>query len=109
MKNHRKKIRQFREWLVKKLMPDSDARMMLLLAKNGVEIPDTKVLETEVILNQHSYEFLHSSSGRQKYDAIYGLTRQLADQLGDYVKYTEHYDEAHEEWHCKVELEVVKK
>ena len=109
MKKHKRKIRRFREWLVKKIEPDSDARMMMILAKSGIEIPDTEVLETEVVLNQHSYEFLNSHDGKQKYDAIYGLARQLADQLKDYVSYTEYYDEAHEEWHCKIELEVVKK
>lgn len=107
-KKLRKKVRRFRSWLCQKLVPDSDARMMLILAKGRVRIPETKILSTQVVLNEESYKFMHSYEGKVKYDAVYGLTRQLADDLKDYVRYTESYDEEHKEWTCKIELEVVK-
>ena len=108
------KWKKFRRWLLVKLVPDGDARMTLLMHRVGYEPPwyqkqvNVHTLSTQVVLNQQSYEFLRSGEGTEKYDAVYGLTRQLADSLRDYVQYTESYDEAHDEWTCRVDLKVVK-
>ena len=105
------KWKNFRRWLCKKLVPDNDARMVLILKKAGYEQPpkyDIATVQTQCVVNKASYEFLHSADGECKYDAKYGLTRQLADLLKPYVKYTESYDEAYEEWTLKVMLKVVK-
>ena len=63
---------------------------------------------TKVVLDKKSYEFAQTADGRAKYDIVYGLTRQLADQLKDYVVYTEDYDADTNEWTCKVTLYVVR-
>ena len=106
----RRKIRHIREWLLVKLVPDADARMVLLMKRVGYDVPKEvhyQTVSTQVVLNSKSYEFMHSADGVAKYDAVYGLTRQLADELKNYVKYTEKYDEACDEWTCRVDLKVV--
>lgn len=101
----RKTIQRMKQRIYKWLMPEDDyCRFLMSRVYEHYEI---ETLSTQVVLNQKSYEFLHSGEGTEKYDAVYGLTRQLADSLRPYVKYTESYDEAHDEWTCRVDLKVV--
>lgn len=106
MRKVRKIIQKIKQRIYKWLMPEDDYRSFLM--SRVYEYHETETLSTQVVLNQKSYEFLHSGEGTEKYDAVYGLTRQLADSLRPYVKYTESYDEAHDEWTCRVDLKVVK-
>lgn len=101
----RKTIQRMKQRIYKWLMPEDDYRRFLM--SRVYEPYETETLSTQVVLNQKSYEFLHSGEGTEKYDAVYGLTRQLADSLRPYVKYTESYDEAHDEWTCRVDIKVV--
>lgn len=64
-----------------------------------------KTVETDTRVDEKSYTFLHSGTGREQYDAKYGLTRELADKLLPYVTYTEYKDG--DEWVLKVSLKVV--
>lgn len=105
MRKVRKTIQRIKQRIYKWLMPEDDYRRFLM--SRVFEHYETETLSTQVVLNQKSYEFLHSGEGTEKYDAVYGLTRQLADALRPYVKYTESYDEAHDEWTCRVDLKVV--
>lgn len=111
MRKVRKIIQKIKQKIYKWLMPEDDYRRFLMSRVYEpyvvYEHYETETLSTQVVLNQKSYEFLHSGEGTEKYDAVYGLTRQLADSLRPYVKYTESYDEAHDEWTCRVDLKVV--
>ena len=109
-----KKRSKFRQWLYKKLMPEDDYRRFLMSrvyepVKVNVETKNIQTVMSQVVLNQKSYDFIHSGTGQEQYDMVYGLTRQLADELKKYVQYTESYDPQHDEWTCRVALKVVVK
>lgn len=101
----RKRIQKIKQRIYKWLMPEDDYRRFLM--SRVYEPLNYDIVASQVVLNQASYDFLHSGTGQEKYDAVYGLTRQLADTLKDYVSYTESYDEEHEEWTCRVSVKVV--
>lgn len=81
---------------------------MLMLAKAGYKTPDVQILKTQVCLDEKSHAFLDTETGKLKYDLRYGLARQLADQLAEYVDIEETYDKEIDEWKCVATLKVVK-
>lgn len=101
------RIDMLKDWLLDRLLTKEEKRV-LALKRAGYRPFDTDVVSTQVVLNNASHEHLGTPNGKAKYDIVYGLTRQLADSLKEYVEYTEAYDPKHEEWICRVDLKVVK-
>ena len=109
-----KRRNKIKQWIYKKLMPEDDYRRFLMSRvyeplKVNVETKNIRTVMSQVVLNQQSYDFIHSGTGQEQYDMVYGLTRQLSDELKNYVEYTESYDEEFKEWTCRVSLKVVTK
>lgn len=106
---------KIRDWIAKKMLTESEWNT-ILMNRVGFRKPELKekrvnieTVTSKVILDQKSYRWLHSTQGEAKYDVIYGLTRELADQLKKYVDYKEEYDPTTDNWICRVSLEVVKR
>ena len=102
----KRKINKVKRWIVNKLIPDADIRMALIMNRAGFDSIATVV--SECTLDEKSHAFLHSADGEVKYDAKYGLTRQMAEELRKFVNYTESYNEDSKTWTLKAELKVVK-
>lgn len=99
-------------WLLDRLLT-ADEKRTLALKRMGygfytTEPMETVTLSTQVILNSKQHEYLATSKGKAKYDVLYGLTRQLADELKNYVQYREWYEMDTDEWVCRVDVKVVK-
>lgn len=106
---------KIRDWIAKKMLTESEWNT-ILMNRVGFRKPtiierrmDTITVTSKVVLDPKSYRWLHSTQGEAKYDVIYGLTRELADQLKNYVEYKEEYDTDTGDWICRVSLEVVKR
>ena len=106
---------KFRDWIVKKLLPEEEWNT-ILMNRVGFRKPkfytttaiDLIPVHSEVVLDEKSYEWLHTAQGEAKYDVVYGLTRQMADELKQYVKYEETYDPSKGTWKCRASIKVVK-
>lgn len=103
-----------KEWLLKRLLTKEE-RNILAMHKAGYK-PfvireqhfDTVTVSSQVVLNDRDHAFLATEPGQLEYDVIYGLTRQLADELKKYVVYRESYDPMFGQWTCRIDLKVVK-
>lgn len=103
-----------KEWLIKRLLTKEE-RNILAMHKAGYkpfvireQHVDVVTVSSQVVLNERDHAFLATEPGQLEYDVIYGLTRQLADELKKYVVYREQYDEEFKQWICRVDLKVVK-
>ena len=99
----RHRFRDFKRRIAMKLATELKPSFMRIY-------PETHNVETvvsEIRVDSRSYEFLHSDLGESKYDAAYGLTRELANELKKYVEYTESYNEATDTWTLRVSVKVV--
>lgn len=106
----RRKWRHFKQRIYQWMMPGDDYRRLFLMSQVGYPLADrpvTKTLSTQVALDEASHDFLATSEGQCKYDVRYGLARQLADQIVDYISYRESKDEENNEWICRADLEIV--
>ena len=101
----RHRFRDFKRRIAMKLCPELQPSFMRIYPEVHRHNVETVVSETRV--DGRSYEFLHSDLGESKYDAAYGLTRELANELKKYVEYTESYNEATDTWTLRVSVKVV--
>ena len=103
-----------KEWLLKRLLTKEE-RNILAMHKAGYkpfvireQRVDTVTVSSQVVLNDRDHKYLATGPGKLEYDVVYGLSRQLADELKKYVTYSERYDEEFGQWICRVDLKVVK-
>ena len=59
-----------------------------------------------VRVDRESYKYM--TEHKDDYDAVMGLTEQMAEKLKPYVSYTEYFDIDTDEWVLGVSLKVVK-
>ena len=102
-----------KEWLLDRLLTKPEKNVLAVHRAGyrnllSVENTDIVTVSTQVILDERQHEYLATSRGKAKYDVVYGLTRQLADELKKYVRFREWKDADTSEWICRVDLKVVK-
>lgn len=105
---------KIKAWLLKRLLTKKE-QDILAMYRAGYkpfvireQRVDTVTLSSQVVLNDRDHAFLATEPGQLEYDVIYGLTRQLADELKKYVVYKESYDPMFGQWTCRIDLKVVK-
>lgn len=103
----RHRFRDFKRRIAMKLCPELQPNFMRIYPEVHLVAHDVATVVSETRVDSRSYEFLHSDLGESKYDAAYGLTRQLADELKKYVKYTETYDPVTDTWLLRVSVKVL--